>query len=209
MNSINGPRLARPAGTVGRLRAIPKRRAVAGFVLGGLVLLFAFTVLYVAAFHAPRAKGLDVGVVGTPAVAEQAQSRLDAAARGAFDVRRFASEPDARRALLHTDIHGALVPTASGDRILVAGALGLAQSETVLPALRRARTSPAPAVVDDVRPLPSGDRRGLSCLFTVIGTLIPSLVFGALLAVFGGGLAARTRWCAVSPTRCSAVPSSR
>ena len=40
---------------------------VARIVLGGLTLLFAFTALYVAAFHAPRAKGIDVGVVGTAA----------------------------------------------------------------------------------------------------------------------------------------------
>ncbi len=56
----------------------------------------------------------------------------------------------------------------------------------------------APAVVQDLRPLPAGDRRGLSSLFTVIGTLIPSLVFGVLLSVFGRGLAARVRWSAVA-----------
>src|SRR4051794_24053817 len=58
--SLNGsgrgrPRLALP--TLG-----PQLREVVPIVLGGLVLLFAFTALYVAAFHAPRAKGLDVGV---------------------------------------------------------------------------------------------------------------------------------------------------
>ncbi len=54
-----------------------------------------------------------------------------------------------------------------------------------------------PATVQDLRPLPSGDRRGLSSLFTVIGTLIPSLVFGVLLSVFGRDLPARVRWSAV------------
>jgi len=44
-------------------------------------------------------------------------------------------------------------------------------------------------VVEDVRPLPSSDRRGLSSLFTVIGTVIPSLMFGVLLSVVGRGLA--------------------
>jgi hypothetical protein len=41
-------------------------RAVGRIVVGGLALLFAFTAIYVAAYHAPRAKGFDVGVVGTP-----------------------------------------------------------------------------------------------------------------------------------------------
>src|ERR671929_42323 len=50
-----------------------------------------------------RAKGLDVGGVGSPAIAAGVQSRLDAADGGAFDVRRFDSEPPARDALLDTD----------------------------------------------------------------------------------------------------------
>src|ERR671934_297522 len=95
------------------LRASPAA-AVARFVIAGLALLFAFTTLYVAAFHAPRAKGLDVGVVGTAAQATQLQSALDVRARGAFDVRRFDSVSHARSALLDTDVHGVVVP---GDRV--------------------------------------------------------------------------------------------
>jgi hypothetical protein len=195
MTSPNGPRPVAPRGAIGRLRALPESRTIVAMVLGGLGLLFAFTVLYVAAFHAPRAKGLDVGVVGPPGVAAQVQGRLDAADRGAFDVRRFAGEPAARRALLDTDIHGALVPAGGGARLLVAQALGPPQTLTVLAALRAA--APAPPVVEDLRPLPRGDRRGLSSLFTVIGTLMPSLVFGVLLAVFGGALPARARYGAI------------
>ena len=67
-------------------------RAVARIVLGGLALVFAFTAIYVAAFHAPRAKGVDIGAVGTPAQAARLQSALDAGARGAFDVERFGTE---------------------------------------------------------------------------------------------------------------------
>jgi len=167
-------------------------------VAGGLALLFAFTVLYVAAYHAPRAKGYDVGVVGGAPVAARVQSALDTADRGAFDVRRYATAPQARAALLDTDVHGVLVPGAGGDRILVAGALGVAPTEAVTDALRALpRPAGARPVVQDVRPLPASDRRGLSCLFTVIATLVPSLVFGLLLAVFGRALPARVRWTAV------------
>jgi hypothetical protein len=168
---------------------------VARIVLGGLTLLFAFTALYVAAFHAPRAKGLDVGVVGTATQATELQGALDATQRGAFDVRRYDDEAQARSGLLHTDVKGVLVPGAPGARILVAEALGLAPTEAVTDALRGAAASPA--TVQDLRPLPSSDRRGLSSLFAVIGTLIPSLVFGVLLSVFGRALPARVRWCAV------------
>jgi hypothetical protein len=168
---------------------------VARIVLGGLTLLFAFTALYVAAFHAPRAKNLDVGVVGTATQATELQGALDARQRGAFDVRRYDDEAQARSGLLHTDVKGVLVPGAPGDRILVAQALGLAPTEAATDALRGAAASPA--TVQDLRPLPASDRRGLSSLFAVIGTLIPSLVFGVLLSVFGRALPARVRWCAV------------
>jgi hypothetical protein len=173
----------------------PEIREVAKIVVGGLALLFAFTALYVAAYHAPRPKGLDVGVVGSPAEAALVQSALDERDRGGFDVRRYDTEAQARSALLDTDVRGVLVPGTANDRVLVAQALGVTPTETVTDALRS--TAPVPVTVQDLRPLPAGDRRGLSSLFAVIGTLIPSLVFGVLLSVFGRALPARVRWAAV------------
>jgi hypothetical protein len=173
-------------------------RLVARIVLGGLLMVFAFTALYVAAFHAPRAKGYDIGMVGSPAQAARLQSALDVAAPNGFDVRRYDTEQQARAALLDTDVHGVLVPGARADRILVAGALGTAPTQALTGALTGVTAAAGnPVHVEDLRPLPSGDRRGLSSLFTVIGTLIPSLVFGALLSVVGRALPARLRWSAV------------
>jgi hypothetical protein len=91
-------------------------RQVARLGAGGLALLFAFTTFYVLAFHAPRAKGLDVGVVGTRAQAAQLQSALDRRARGAFDVRRYDSESQARAALLGTE-----GPWSDWERVLQPG----------------------------------------------------------------------------------------
>jgi hypothetical protein len=176
------------------LRLGAEARAVARIVAGGLALVFAFTALYVTAFHAPRAKGLDIAAVGTPAQATHLEAALDAAVRGGYDVRRYDTEAQARAALLDTDVHAVVVPGAQGDRVLVAQALGAAPTETITETLRRVATVTA---VSDLRPLPASDRRGLSSLFTVIGTLIPSLVFGVLLSVFGRALPARVRWTAV------------
>src|SRR5439155_659487 len=125
VSSNNGPTPPWPARTLGtRLSIGPEGRSAARLVAVGLVLLFAFTVLYVAAFHAPRAKGLDVGVVGRAPVAARVQSRLDSADRGAFDVQAFPGEDAARDALLDTDVHGVIVPGSGRDRIVVAQALG-------------------------------------------------------------------------------------
>src|SRR5689334_4445852 len=175
------------------------RLTVARIVLGGLLMVFSFTALYVAAFHAPRAKGYDIGMVGSPAQAARLQSALDDASPNAFDVRRYDTEPRARAALLETDVHGVLVPGARADRILVANALGATPTQALTGAFTGvAAAAGKPVRVEDLRPLPSGDRRGLSSLFTVIGTLIPSLVFGALLSVLGRALPARLRWSAVA-----------
>jgi hypothetical protein len=197
MTTTTKPRRWRHAPSAG----LPLRgdaRAVAPIVLGGLVLLFAFTSLYVAAFHAPRAKGFDVAVVGTSRQAAATQDTLDTADRGGFDVRRYDSERQARAALMDTDVHAVLVAGATGDRVIVAQALGAAPTQVATDALRGvAAASHVPATVQDVRPLPASDSRGLSSLFTVVGTLIPSLVFGVLLSVFGRRLAARVRWSAV------------
>jgi hypothetical protein len=173
-------------------------RVVGRIVLGGLLLLFAFTALYVAAFHSPRPTSVDIGLVGTPAQATQVQVALDAEDRGAFDVRTYASEARGRAALLRTEVGGVLVPGVPHARVLVAEALGVTPTDTVTAALRAVTAgSRAPATVQDVRPLPADDRRGLSPLFTVVGTLIPSLMFGVLLSVFGRALPGRVRWGAV------------
>jgi hypothetical protein len=165
-------------------------KPVIRIVAGGLALLFAFTAIYVAAFHAPRPKGFDVGVVGGPADAMQLQSELDRGERGAFDVRGYATEREARTALFDTDVHAVV----AGDRILVAQAFGAAPTDAATRALADAVPG---ATVADLRPLPPEDARGLSSLFVVVGTVIPSLVFGALLSVLGRALPARLRWAAV------------
>ena len=81
----------------------------------------------------------------------------------------------------------------------MAQALGAAPTQTVTSALVGLAAHPALRrscrTCGRCRP---SDRRGLSTLFTVIGTLIPSLVFGVLLSVFGRRLPARVRWSAVA-----------
>src|SRR5690242_4620868 len=63
--------------SAGAIAAPSRRQSVVGWiVVGGLTLLFAFTALYVAAFSTPRAKGIDVGVAGTPAQAARLQVAL-------------------------------------------------------------------------------------------------------------------------------------
>jgi hypothetical protein len=177
----------------------PSNVRVAARIVGGAVaVLFLSTILYVSAFHAPRPRSYDVGVVGPAAAAASLQDALDGSNRGAFDVRGYDTEFEARAALLDTKVHGVFMPRPRGDRILVAQALGMAATQAVTDALRGvASKSRTPVAVRDVRPLPSSDRRGLSSVFIVIATIFPSLVAGVLLSVLGRRLSWRLRWAAV------------
>lgn len=174
-------------------------RVVARLLAASTIAVFAFTAVFVEAFHAPRPHRLTVGVVGSPSAADRIQSQLDARSPGAFRVRAFTTESSGRDALKQADIHAVLVPERRAERLLVAGVSGVPSTQLATDAFRalavRARTT---LRVHDVAPLPAHDRLGLSALFTVVGTLLPSLGFGALLAFAGGRLPSRMRWSAIA-----------
>src|SRR6266851_1899601 len=169
---------------------------VARPVAAALVALFAFSAIFVEAFHAPRPHGLGIGFVGGAARASRIQRVLDAQAPGGFHVRGYADEAVGRHAVVHADVRAVFIPGASGDRLLVAAASGSTQLVTESFHALAARTN-TPLAVSDVAPLPAHDRLGLSSVFAVLGTLIPSLAFGALLASLARGASSRLRWTAV------------
>jgi hypothetical protein len=158
-------------------------------VLIGLGLLFAFTAIYTAAYHDPRPHGVPVGIVGS-----EPPTALARLAAGGFALRRYASEPDARQALLHADVNGVLVTGGRADQVLVAGAYGRPATQLTAAALAGVAGHAHGAVaVRDIDPLPRHDSFGLASFFTVFGTVLPSLLFGALLAIFHRGQPGRVR----------------
>jgi hypothetical protein len=155
----------------------------------GLGLMLAFTAVYTAAFHEPRPHGMPVGVVGDPP-----HPALLALTAAGFDVHSYGTETAARRALLDADVHGVLVRGAPADRVLVTGAYGKAPTQVITAALEGvARRDGRPVTVRDLRPLPRHDALGLAAFFTVFGTALPSLLFGALLAIFHRSQPGRVR----------------
>jgi len=182
------------------LRVVPTPiRLVAVLLLPAVVGVFVFTAIFVEAFHAPQLRRLRIGVVGSPAVAAHVQSELDHQVGNSFRVRGYSSESAARRALTNNDVHAVLVARPGHDRVLVASASGVPPTRLTVAALQVFATrTHAQLTVADVAPLPRHDRLGLSALFAVIGTLMPSLGFGALLALRGARLPARTRWATIA-----------
>jgi hypothetical protein len=145
------------------------------YVALGLVLLFGFTAVFTAAFHSPRPHQLRVAVAGGPEALSHARGALDPQR---FDAVPARSEAEARTAVLHEDVAGALV----GHRVLVASAAGFNASQATAQALTAAA---APATVEDLRPLPAHDSRGLSSFVTVTAATMASIVFAVLLTLIG------------------------
>jgi len=160
----------------------------------GLVLLFAFSAIYVAAFNDPEPHGVRIGVVGGAAALRQARAGLDPEQ---FHLVSYPSQRAATAALERDDLRGALALRPGGASVTIASAYGIGPTQAVKEALMAVagRAAAAPRLVD-VRPLPKHDSRGLSSFFTVTGTAIASLLFGGLMTFAGRELRLRGRLAA-------------
>jgi hypothetical protein len=152
----------------------------------GLAVSFAFIAFFTSALRDPRPNDLAVAVVGPPASATALQRGLDQALPGSFDLRRYADEATARRALADQDVDGVYVAGAR-PRLVVAGGAGANASTALRTAFGAAAGAQGRHLdVDDAAPLPQHDSRGLSAFFLVAGISIGSLAFAAALFFLGG-----------------------
>ena len=166
------PRVARPSRLLGSVVA-------AGGL--GLALMFTYVALFTAAFRDPQPDGVDVAVFAPPTQAQQLDRSLQRSAPGVYHLESADSSEAARQAVLDRAADGALVVTAEHARVLTADAGGTATADAVSEGLTRAVTaSGGRAEVQDLKPLPDNDSRGMSAYFTTIGVVIGSLV-GAIL----------------------------
>ena len=180
-------------------RSNPGLRRLLPSMAIAMLSILAFTGLYTAAYKDPKPHEIPVAVVADAATASQLQAGLDRAEPGGFDVRAYASESEARDDLLDTEVQGVLIPGPSGDRALVTGAFGKSPTDAVRGAFEQISAARGTeVVVQDLKPLPQHDSRGMSSMWTVLGTVVPSMTFGAILTLMGGGLPARTRWLALA-----------
>lgn len=149
-------------------------------VVAAAAFALAFVGLFVASFHAPDPHDLRVGVVAPAPFQERLEERLAREAPGAFELVSVTSGAAAREALLEQDLRGALVVESGSATVLVTGATSFAAEEAIRGAFgAAARAAGLEVDIRDLRPLPDRDSRGLSSLFTVIGIVIPSLLFAA------------------------------
>ena len=170
-----------------------------GKLAAGAVVFAAAAALALAAFTWPMARleprDLPIAVAGPPEAASALERRL-AEHGNAFDIRRYADEAAARRAIEERDVYGALVVSAQMTTLLTASAASPLVAQLLEQALGPA--APAAARVVDVVPADGDDPRGsafssLLLPLTLVGTLtglIVAVVTRPGLVQIGGLMAA-------------------
>ena len=165
-------------------------------VLGVLVLQLGFVLSYVGAFHAPAPHRIPVAVVAPAPVSAKVTGQLDALPGSPLRATAVADEAAARRLIDTGATSAALLvdPAGSQDRLLVASAGGTSVATAVQQVIsqveaRQQRT----ATVTDVIPPQSGDGRGLTGFYLVVGWIVGGYLVAALLGVAKGARPATTR----------------
>ena len=184
-----------PRGFWGELWDAVSPRTVA-LISGVLLLQMAFILSYVGAFHAPKPQRIPIAVVAPAQVSARVTGQLNAVPSGPLAASAVSSQQQAERRIKDGEIPAALVvnPSGSTDRLLVASAAGTSEVSAVEQVITtlEARQHRS-AAVSDLVPLQSGDGRGLTGFYLVIGWIVGGYLVASLLGVSGGARPATTR----------------
>jgi hypothetical protein len=158
-------------------------------VFGVLLLQLGFILSYVGAFHAPKPVRIPIGVVAPAPAGATITGGLNGIASDPLRAVVVPSAAAARREVESTSLSAALVvDTASKtDTLLVASAGGSSIEAAVQQIISTAESRMQRAIkVDDVVPLQTGDGRGLTGFYLVIGWLVGGYLVASLLGISVG-----------------------
>jgi len=164
------------------------RRALA-LVIGVLALQLGFIASYVGAFHQPTPHSVPIAVVAPAPLAGQTAAKLNAIDGTPLKASVAADRASAERALRQATTSAALIlnPQGTRDVLLVASGGGASVVTAVQTVLERAERSQGRTLaVRDVVPLQSGDGRGLTGFYLVIGWVVGGYLLASLLAIATG-----------------------
>lgn len=163
-------------------------------VLGVLGIQLGFIGSYVGAFHHPVPHAAPVAVVAPGPSARSVSAGLDQLPGRPVSARVVGDRAEAVRLIDNESVDGALVLAPGGVQVLVAGGDGGAMSDAVTRVGRAfAASQHLPATVTDVRPNNSGDARGLSGFYLVVGWSVGGYLLASILAVSIGPRPANRR----------------
>jgi hypothetical protein len=155
---------------------------------------------YVGAFHHPSPHRIRLAVVAPAQVAAETAARFDAIDGAPLRAFTVAGADTARRQIQQGTTSAALIvdPASGTDTLLVGSAGGTSVAGAVEQVVRAAETGRHRAVkVDDVVRLQSGDGRGLTGFYLVIGWIVGGYLVAALLGVARGSRPATLHRAAV------------
>jgi hypothetical protein len=177
-------------------RAIRSHRQAALVLAAAVVFQLAFIASFTGALSRPTLQDATVGLVTSPAA-----SRPAAAVPHVAGVSYLALPGPAAAAAEVRDgaLPAALLVGAGKDTLVVAGASGLSLVTAITEEVSaHAAKAGVPLAVDDVRPLPPGDPRGLGSFMLVVGWIIGGYLGMTLLSRVRAAAGASVRATAVT-----------
>jgi hypothetical protein len=153
------------------------------FVLTGVGMLV--TGSFVGALHDPTPNRLEVGVVGpAQALGSLMDSPFTQREHDALALQPYASEAQARSAILTRNLDGAIVlDPQGGETLIFAGAAGRFSGQLLTNAFEGEATAAGKQLtVNDIDPLPTQDLNGISGLYFIFGIALSSVIFGVAIA---------------------------
>jgi hypothetical protein len=160
-------------------RVLRRYRVHLAVVAGNVAFAAIFMTVALSGFHQPRPHGVPVAIVAPAPVARTVQRELDHYMGGGFDLIPLVNEHQARLAIAHRTVDGALIVSPAGATLVTAEAGGTAPTQAITRAFTAigAKTGRPLSTIDAVPPLP-GDSQALSSFFVILCVLFPSLATG-------------------------------
>lgn len=159
-------------------------------IVGVLFLQIGFILSYVGAFHALTPQRIPLAVVsGSQQVAGQSVAKLNAIPGSPLAAAALPDRPVAERQIRTGEISAALIVNTTGtaDTLLTSSGGGVSVAGAVTAVLDQIEGSQQRTVTTtDIVPLQSGDGRGLTGFYLVIGWIVGGYLVAALLGVSAG-----------------------
>lgn len=166
-------------------------------IVGVLLLQLGFILSYVGAFHAPTPQNIPVAIVsGSQQVSDQTAAKLNAITGKPLEAVALADRATAEQQIRRGDISAALIIDANGsaDTLLTSSGGGVSVASAVTAVVGQVEASQQRTVTTtDIVPLQSGDGRGLTGFYLVIGWIVGGYLVAALLGVSAGARPATPR----------------
>ncbi|MFI0540651.1 DUF3533 domain-containing protein [Streptomyces sp. WSLK1-3] len=160
-----------------------------GLVLGGLLVQLAFIVSYVGAFHSPVPHRIPVAVVAPQQASAQIVAQLNALDGEPVRATAASSEAVARDWVMtrRTDAAFLFNPKGTEDTLLVASAGGPSVSQTATQIAQKIEASEKRRItVTDLRAPNSGDGRGMTSFYLVLGWVIGGYLTATIMGMASG-----------------------